>query len=263
MSPDKDAYYPGEPIAVNVRLRNADLVDLDFELLPVDAFSFTVKSKEGAKEYKGERPDVYNRHTMAWPRCFRRVTLAPNACVDAPLLLLEWFSFPFPVGHYRVRSNVLVDYCSKQTKEVTFDFRILPDNESVHRETLAALFAKCVSEAVYNSSCIGPCETLASARSNLAVSYQAKLLTALVPTLNWTILESLQHSNTVSAAEALMTFVYQFNNCLRVKGDSYSIPTAIRSVYALRDKGDLEVVKVTEAFVMKYPCPEKPFLSPD
>ena len=140
---------------------------------------------------------------------------------------------------------------------------IVPQDEQAHRDILESLNKKIDIENIAYGTCDGPFDLIISARSALAVPYQIKLMRPYVWNVNWILVDSLEKAGTKEATLGLVELVKNDEKHPDLSYDSYTIPTAIRAVYAIRKKGDPEILKATEEFIKTHPCPKKPFLMPD
>ncbi len=264
LASEKPAYYPGEPVKLDLQITNVSNTIIEFTPIAVDWFEFHARGIDGLEEYNGKREEIYKCHTAYWPRCsFAIKEILPNETISGPIVLLEWFSKPFKPAKYNVICQIRIGWNTNEKREVIFPLTILPEDENEHETLLKSLACDAKIDTVYMTSCIGACELVASARSALAVKYQIALLSESNRTLNCILIDSLSKASTLESVKGIVEFVKKYEKNNFVFRDYYTIPTAIRAVYAIREKGDPVILKASEDFIKTHPCPPKPFLMPD
>ncbi len=265
MTLEKPTYYPGEPIKLKLELTNVDSSPLQDCRLAMNVFEFNIRSTVGNLEYMGDRKEIYDRHTSFWPRCYKHKhePIPPQGRISGDIALLEWFYQSFQPGDYTIQCQIHFSYERNQKVEITCPLHIIPQDEQSHRQILKTLYEKYDIERIGTTTCVGPCELLASARSPFAVEYFLKMLRPVAWDINWLLVDSLEIVGTKEATLGLINLVENNENISDLRQDGYTLPTATRAIYAIRKKGDTEILKASENFIKTHPCPPKPFLMPD
>ncbi len=264
----KKTFYPGEPILLTLNIKNMGRQEVEVGFGPdgIGVFSMEIYDSSNKVMAKGGRIERYGFSTRGTLKVF------PNIIGQRPVVLNQWCSTLLPPGQYHIIcyaepytipkvtdpniKTVKARYLPKVTLEL--DIEIMKMDESKFKQILADLAKWALKENVKGREERAnrriAREMLAFAESDLAVSYQLKVLRAEPSTrLKWDVINSLARSGTIEAADGLIQIINEKQDCAECLSDVK--PQIIDAVYRLRETGKPDIINATGEFVAKYKRP--------
>ena len=276
----KKTFYPGEPVLVSLKIHNTGKKDKVYLGDYKKFCSIIIRNHSGKTVSKGEIPYCPNM-------ILNEFSVGTNKTAKVSIILNQWCSTLLSPGNYRV--IFLFDYffCSERKNnkpgpvhkiELSFDIQIIKMNAQEFKKILSDLAKHafpqkeriCLTgnERSKRDRCQ---EILAVVESDLAVPLQLKLLK--IPWSPLAVQNTLSSLVRVGTPEVAKGLVQRFIECIEIVDEENNkalpayVPTSHRgiymfvkgevlnAIYKLRDKGNLEIMKITEKIAKKYKRP--------
>ena len=267
----KEAFYPGEPVLVSLKINNTGKKDKVYLGNYEEFCLIIIRNQAGDVVSKGVIPYCLNVTRTV-------VTVRENQTAKESIVLNQWCSTLLPSGKYCITFllNSRLNSERKNNKpgpvhkiELSFDIQIIKMNVQKFKQILSDLAKHAFpskeridmsySERHKMYSCQ---EMLAVTESVLALPLQFKLVKfSGAGNTVYNTLNAIVRSNTREAAEGM---VRMFIESVEDKKEIISVHCRstrnmkdlfLNAIYKLRDKGNPEVIKVTENIVKKYKRP--------
>lgn len=259
----KNTFYPGEPILLTLKVRNATKqeVKVNFGADGIEAFTMEIRDHSNKVVAKGDKIRRSGVMRMGLVR------ILPSKVGRKSIVLNQWCSTLLPSGQYHGICGVeyRLRYESRSHKagpihitQLEFDITIVEMNRGEFKKILEQLSKqafkiKAKSRKELEDKRITK-EMLAFAESDLAVPYQLKLATTATTTwMKWDAINSLVRSGTLEAAEGLMQIISENEDCRECIEDIKR--ETIDAIYRLRETGKPDIINATDGFVRKYKRP--------
>jgi hypothetical protein len=267
IKPDKNVYYPGEPVllTLNIRNRGTQEEEILFGADGIEAFSMESHDSNGIIVAKGDKIQRFGVSRVG------DLLVAPSNTAPKSIVLNRWCSTLLSPGQYHVICNVEYRLRSESKKkegsevykagpfhniQLGLDIQITEMDKTKFKEMLETLVAfevkpETQSKREWLAERDLAREKLAFTESELAVPYQLKLLR--IDPYTWfgpDTINSLVRSGTPEAASGLVQIIEDPNIH---KEDMKHI--LIDGVYRLRETGKAEIISATDEFVAKYKRP--------
>jgi hypothetical protein len=271
---DKQTFYPGEPVLLNISIKNRGNHEerIDFGWDGVGAFSFEIQDSKNIIISEGHK--IQGRGGISRVGACK---VSPNKMGEKSVVLNRWCSTLLQPGLYHIICNIDYRLFSEDQKQpnniavkagpihkvkLRITIRIIDMDRLTFERELESL-AECeqrpesqITKEWLQKRDVAR-EMLAFTQSELAIPYQLKILRDNSP--NWfkaDMINTLVNTGTVEAARGLVEIA---NEQSRSKEGVQ--PSIVEGIYKLREKGNPDVMRVTQDFVKNYkrpPVPPKP-----